>query len=126
LANKTFTAGEVLTASDTNEYLNNYRADLVSPSELTVISAIAATGTVDVDIADTSVTYYTTDASADFTLNFRGNATTTAASYIQTNEAVTHVFLNTNGATPYYPTAFQIDGAAGTPIWQGGAASNCR
>jgi uncharacterized protein (UPF0210 family) len=122
LANKTFTAGEVLTASDTNEYLNNYRADLVSPSELTVISAIAATGTVDVDIADTSVTYYTTDASANFTLNFRGNATTTAASYIQTNEAVTHVFLNTNGATPYYPTAFQIDGAAGTPIFQGGAA----
>jgi hypothetical protein len=122
LANKTFTAGEVLTASDTNEYLNNYRADLVSPSELTVISAIAATGTVDVDIADTSVTYYTTDASANFTLNFRGNATTTAASYIQTNEAVTHVFLNTNGATAYYPTAYQIDGAAGTPIWQGGTA----
>lgn len=122
MANKTFTAGEVLTASDTNEYLNNYRADLVSPSELTVISAIAATGTVDVDIADTSVTYYTTDASANFTLNFRGNATTTAASYIQTNEAVTHVFLNTNGATAYYPTAYQIDGAAGTPIWQGGTA----
>ena len=122
MANKTFTAGEVLTASDTNEYLNNYRADLVSPSELTVISAIAATGTVTVDIADTSVTYYTTDASANFTLNFRGNATTTAASYIQTNEAVTHVFLNTNGATAYYPTAYQIDGAAGTPIWQGGTA----
>jgi hypothetical protein len=126
LANKTFTAGEVLTASDTNEYLNNYRADLVSPSELTVISAIAATGTVDVDIADTSVTYYTTDASANFTLNFRGNATTTAASYIQTNEAVTHVFLNTNGATAYYPTAFQVDGAAVTPIWQGGTAFNSR
>ena len=122
MANKTFTAGEVLTASDTNAYLNNYRADLISPSELTVISAVAATGTVTVDIADTSVTYYTTDASANFTLNFRGNATTTAASYIQTNEAVTHVFLNTNGATAYYPTAYQIDGAAGTPIWQGGTA----
>ncbi len=122
MASKTFTSGEVLTASDTNAYLNNYRADLISPSELTVISATAATGTVTVDIADTSVTYYTTNASANFTLNFRGNSTTTAASYIQTNEAVTHVFLNTNGATAYYPTAYQIDGTAGTPIWQGGAA----
>jgi hypothetical protein len=84
LATKTFTAGEVLTASDTNAYLNNYRADLVSPSELTVISAIAATGTVTVDIADTSVTYLTSDATADFTLNLRGNSSTTAASsYIQ-------------------------------------------
>lgn len=122
MASKTFTAGEVLTASDTNAYLNNYRADLVSPSELTVISATAASGTVTVDIADTSVTYYTSNASANFTLNFRGNSSTTAASYIQTNEAVTHVFLNTNGTTAYYPTAFQIDGSAGTPIWQGGVA----
>ena len=122
MASKTFTAGEVLTASDTNAYLNNYRADLVSPSELTVVSATAATGTVTLDIANTSVTYYTTNASANFTLNFRGNSTTTAASYIQTSEAVTHVFLNTNGTTAYYPTAFQIDGAAGTPIFQGGVA----
>jgi hypothetical protein len=122
MANKTFTAGEVLTASDTNAYLNNYRADLVSPSELTVISATAATGTVTVDIANTSVTYYTSNASGNFTLNFRGNSSTTAASYIDTSEAVTHVFLNTNGTTAYYPTAFQIDGSAGTPIWQGGVA----
>jgi hypothetical protein len=32
------------------------------------------------------------------------------------------VFLNTNGATPYYPTTFQIDGSAVTPKWQGGTA----
>ncbi len=122
MASKTFTSGEVLTASDTNAYLNNYRADLVSPSELTVVSATAATGTVTLDIANTSVTYYTTNASANFTLNFRGNSSTTAASYIQTSEAVTHVFLNTNGTVAYYPTAYQIDGTAGTPIFQGGTA----
>jgi hypothetical protein len=122
LATKTFTAGEVLTASDTNAYLNNYRADLVSPSELTVISAVAATGTVTVDIADTSVTYLTSDATANFTVNLRGNSSTTASSYIQVDEAVTHVLLNTNGVTAYYPTAFQVDGTAVTPIFQGGAA----
>jgi len=122
MASKTFTAGEVLTAADTNAYLNNYRANLVSPSELTVVSATAATGTVTLNIADTSVTYFTTNASANFTLNFRGNASTTAASYIQTSEAVTHVFLNTCGSPAYYPTAYQIDGVAATPIFQGGAA----
>lgn len=122
MANKTFTAGEVLTASDTNQYLNNYRADLVSPSELTTISATAATGTVTVNIADSSVTYFTSNASGNFTLNFRGSSTITTADYIQTNEAVTHVFLNTCGSPAFFPNAFQIDGAAGTPIFQGGAA----
>ncbi len=122
MASKTFTAGEVLTASDTNTYLNNYRAELISPAETTTIAASAASGTVVCNIADTSVTYYTSNASANFTLNFRGSSTLTASSFIQTNDAVTHVFLNTNGTTAYYPTAFQIDGTAGTPIWQGGAA----
>jgi len=122
MASKTFTAGEVLTASDTNAYLNNYRAELISPSETATISATAATGTVTCDIANTSVTYYTSNASANFTLNFRGSSTLTASSFIQTNDAVTHVFLNTNGTTAYYPTAFQIDGTATTPNWQGGAA----
>jgi hypothetical protein len=122
MASKTFTAGEVLTASDTNAYLNNYRAELISPSETATISATAATGTVTCDIANTSVTYYTSNASANFTLNFRGSSTLTASSFIQTNDAVTHVFLNTNGSTAYYPTAYQIDGTAGTPIWQGGVA----
>lgn len=122
MASKTFTSGEVLTASDTNSFLNNFRADLVSPSELTLVSATAATGTVTVDIANTSVTFFTTNASANFTLNFRGNSTTTAASYIQTFEAVTHVFLNTCGSPAFFPNAFQIDGVAGTPIFQGGAA----
>ena len=122
MAIKTFTAGEVLTAADTNSYLNNYRADLVSPAETTLISATAASGTVICDIANTSVTYYTTNASANFTLNFRGSSSLTANSFIATNDAVTHVFLNTNGTAAYYPTAYQIDGTAGTPVWQGGSA----
>jgi hypothetical protein len=37
-------------------------------------------------------------------------------------DAITVVFLNTNGATAYYPTVYQIDGSAVTPKWQGGTA----
>jgi hypothetical protein len=31
-------------------------------------------------------------------------------------------FLVTQGATPYYNSAVQVDGSAVTPKWQGGAA----
>jgi hypothetical protein len=35
---------------------------------------------------------------------------------------VTLVFLNTNGGTAYYNSAFQVDGSSVTPKWQGGSA----
>jgi len=41
---------------------------------------------------------------------------------LETGEAVTSVFLNTNGTTAYYPTAVQVDGGSVTPKWQGGVA----
>jgi hypothetical protein len=122
MAIKTFTAGAVLTAADVNSFLNNYRADLVSPMETTTISATAATGTVNLNVGDTSVTYYTTNASANFALNYRGSTATTANTLIETNDSITHVFLNTNGTTAYYPTAFFVDGGTVVPKWQGGSA----
>lgn len=125
MAIKTFTAGEVLTAADVNAYVNNYRADLVSPAETMTITATAASGTVNCNIGDSSVTYYTTNASGNFTLNFRGSTSLTTNSFIATNDSVTHVFLNTCGSPAYYPTAFQIDGTAagtGVVVWQGGSA----
>jgi hypothetical protein len=39
-----------------------------------------------------------------------------------TGESITIVFLVTNGGTAYYQSAFQIDGSAVTPKWQGGTA----
>lgn len=94
-----------------------------APFEKVNISATAATGTVNVETGSLgSVWYYTTNATANFTLNFRTSSTVALNTTLQTGEAVTVVFLNTNGATAYYPTAFQIDGSSVTPKWQGGAA----
>jgi hypothetical protein len=59
---------------------------------------------------------------ANFTLNFRGDGSTTLASLMGIGTTRTVVFANTNGATPYRPTVFQIDGVPVTPIWQGGTA----
>lgn len=95
---------------------------MISPEERTTISATAATGTVNFDAATQGVLYYTTNASANFTLNFRGNSGTTLNSILAVGDSFSAVFLNTNGATAYYPTAFQIDGTSVTPKWSGGTA----
>ena len=110
------TAGASLDSS------GNLSATLKSPYESWTVSATAATGTVDVDIATSSAWYYTTDASANWTFNFRGDSSTTLNSLLSTGESVTVVFLVTNGATAYYPTAFTIDSSSVTPEWSGGSA----
>lgn len=93
-----------------------------TPEETTTISATAATGGINFDAVTQADLYYTTNASANFTLNFRGNGSTTLSSLLTTGQSMTLVFRNTNGTTAYYPTAFSIDGTAVTPKWQNGAA----
>lgn len=95
---------------------------LKAPREIFTISATAATGTINFDLLTQGVLYYTTNASANFTLNFRGDSGASLDSIMSTGDAISAVFLNTNGATAYYPTVFQIDGSAVTPKWSGGTA----
>jgi hypothetical protein len=97
---------------------------LFAPEEVANISATAATGTVTINSATDSLTYYTTNASANFVINLRGNASTTMNNQLQTGEVITSVFLNTNGTVAYYPTAVQVDGGTAGVLteWQGGAA----
>jgi hypothetical protein len=86
------------------------------------IVASAATGTINFNAKTNSVLYYTSNASANFTLNIRGDASTTLNAVIPTGKVMTVVFLNTNGSTPYYASTIQIDGTAVTPKWQGAEA----
>ncbi|MGI9143724.1 MAG: hypothetical protein ACR2IJ_11100 [Fluviibacter sp.] len=96
---------------------------LNAPLEIVNVSATAATGTINVEVGSLgSVWYYTTSASANFTLNFRKSSSVSLSTLLAVGQSVTITFLNTNGATAYYPTAFQIDGSAVTPKWQGGTA----
>ena len=105
LTNKTFTK-----AVENNSIMK-------APVERMTISATAATGTVAFDTQTQGVLYYTTNASANFTLNF-----TNVNSNLAIGDSISCVFLNTNGATAYYPTAFQVDSSAVTPKWSGGTA----
>jgi len=88
--------------------------------ENATVSATAATGTINFDVLTQSVLQYTTNASANWTLNVRGNGSTTLNSLMTTGQSITIVFMVAQGATAYYNNVFQIDGSTVTPKWQGG------
>lgn len=79
------------------------------------VVASAATGTINFDVSTASVWYYTSNATANHTLNFRYSSGTTLNTAMATGDAITLVWLNTNGATAYYPNVIQIDGTTVTP-----------
>lgn len=85
------------------------------------VSATSATGTINYDVLTQSVVYYTQNATGNFTINIRGSSSTTLNSVMSTGQAITVVFMITNGSTAYYNSAVTIDGASVTPKWQGGA-----
>lgn len=115
LTNKTLTSPVVNTATVHNSILK-------APQERTTVSATAATGTINFDASTQGVLYYTTNASANWTLNVRGSSSASLDSILTTGDSITVAFLATQGSTAYYQSAFQIDGAAVTPKWQGGTA----
>jgi len=97
-------------------------AILKSPEERLTVSATAATGTVNYDALTQGVLYYTSNASANWTLNVRGDGSTTLNDSLATNDSITIVFLVTQGATAYYGSALTIDGNAVTPKYITGTA----
>jgi hypothetical protein len=116
-AANTFTATQTFTGSTTA-----IGAVFQDAAEVTTISATAATGTINYDVTTQSVIYYTSNASANWTVNVRGNGTTSLNTLMSTGQAITVVFLVTQGSTAYYNNAFQIDGSSVTPKYQGGTA----
>jgi hypothetical protein len=95
---------------------------LANAKEVATISATAATGTINYDITTQSVLYYTSNASANWTVNFRGSSGTSLNTLMSTGESMTVAFLVTQGSTAYYNSAVQVDGSSVTPKYQGGTA----
>jgi hypothetical protein len=126
LANSTVTLGNAtLTLGGTTSTVGNLTVTNTTVTEMretATVSATAATGTVDYDALTQVVLYYTTDASGNFTVNFRGNSGTSLDSVMSTGQSLSATFLVTNGATAYYNSAVQVDGSSVTPKWQGGSA----
>lgn len=88
--------------------------------EKITVSSAAATGTVALDVITQQVLFYTSNATGNFSVNIRGNSSTTLNSIMNTGEAVTITFLVTNGGTAYYNTTVLVDNTTVTARWQGG------
>ena len=99
---------------------------LKSPEERWTVSATAATGTINFDALNQGALFYQDNATGNWTLNIRGNSTTSLNSILTTGDTITVAFLVKTGSTAYYQTGFQIDGSSTAPnlklIWSGGTA----
>ena len=107
-------------------------AAIKSLVETATITGAAPSATTNFDWATQAVQYYTSNATTNFTLNIRGNGSTALNTIMQTGQSASIALLVTNGATPYYPSAINIDGTAsgvtvkyinGTSISSGNANS---
>jgi len=111
-ATKTFSGSSSATAIVLND-----------AAEVATVSATAATGTINYDITTQSVLYYTSNASANWTVNFRASSGTSLDTLMSTGQSMTVAFLVTQGSTAYYNNVVQVDGTTSgvTTRWLGGA-----
>jgi hypothetical protein len=90
--------------------------------EKVTITADNPAATTNFDWLTQAVEYYTVANDTNWTLNVRGDGSTTLDSLMATGEAITIVVIVTNTGTAYYQSAMTIDGNAVTPQWMGAPA----
>ena len=98
---------------------------LTNASEVVTVSATAATGTIAYYVTTQSVLYYTSNASANWTINLTGASTpVTLNTLLSTGQCITVVHMVTQGSTAYYNNVVQVDGTTTgvTTKWQGAVA----
>lgn len=117
-ANNTFTGTQSFAGTS-----SNLAEVLTNAAEVATVSATAATGTINYDVTTQSVQYYTSNASANWTVNFRASSGTSLNTAMTTGQSVTVAFLVTQGSTAYYNNVVQVDGTTSgvTTRWLGGA-----
>ena len=82
----------------------------------------STTGTINFYFLEQSIINFLQDQTANRTINFGGDGSTSLNSMLSNNESVTCSILMPQGATPYYLNAYQVDGSSVTPKWSGGSA----
>jgi len=114
---------ETFTGTKTFSGSSSTLAEVLSnAAEVATVEATAATGTINYDITTQSVRYFTSNASANWTVNFRASSGTSLNTAMSTGQSVTVAFLVTQGSTAYYNSVVQVDGTTVTPKYQGGTA----
>jgi hypothetical protein len=115
-----------LTLADATVQMGNIEASRLTVNEIieraVLDTGAGISGTFPMDLAQNAVIYTTNNAAGNWTVNARGNASTSLDSMMNVGETMTFSMLVTNGGTAYYNSAFQVDGNAVVPKWSGGSA----
>lgn len=90
--------------------------------EITYVTGTGFAGFTYYFTTNGAVQYITANSTANGTVNIASTSGQSLNTLMSTNDTITLTLMITNGATPYYPSAWQIDGSAVTPKWQGGSA----
>jgi len=124
LPSQTSNANRLLTTDGTNASWTNVTTGIIqlSPEERFNVVASAATGTIAINVLTAGVWFYSTNATANHTINIRGDGSNTLNSLLATGDAITVSWIIANGTTAYYPTTIQIDGTGVTPRWLNGSS----
>lgn len=106
----------------------SFRGTLVTPvisnglREITYVTATGFAGYTYYWQTNGGVQLITANSTANGTLNITGASAVTLTSLLSVNDSISVTLMVTNGATPFYPNAIQIDGTAVTVKWLGGTA----
>ena len=119
LGNTAVTIGSATTSVGNLALTNVTITTIQEPSNVT---ATAANATINMDLLNNAVLYLTSNATGNFTVNFRGTSATSLNNVMSNNTSVSCTVLATQGNTAYYNSALQVDGSSVTPKWQGGTA----
>jgi len=119
LGNTAVTIGSATTSVGNLALTNVTITTIQEPANVT---ATAANATINMDLLNNAVLYLTSNATGNFTVNFRGTSATSLNNVMSNNTSVSCTVLATQGNTAYYNSALQVDGSSVTPKWQGGSA----
>lgn len=126
-ATSTFNSSVEYTFTARQNFAGNTTATAVkfwNAAEQMAVSGITpgSTGniTVQIDLANASIYYFTQAAAGNWVVNFRMSPGTFLNSGMGNNESISAVVMATQGSSPYYSNATQIDGVTVTPKWQDG------
>ena len=115
-------AGVTFNYVDANKHMALNTGLKVEEIKEAVTSDTTTTGVINVDGLAGAIRNFTVNQTANRTINFRGDGSTALNVAMAVGESMTFAIMMAQGSTAYYLNAYQIDGSAVTPKWQGGSA----
>jgi hypothetical protein len=120
--------GDIVTTGTANLGILNVTGNIsttgttsIQQAKEKVSNVSASTGTVNFDVLTSAINLTSANATANYTLNIRGNSSVTFDSISNVGDSYSITYVNKNGATAYTSTSITIDGTSVSPIWANGS-----